>query len=143
MPDIALRQATAADEEFCFQLHKASLGEYVAELWGWEDEVQREHHRRVFVPERWRIVTVDGTDAGVLVVEAHPEGWYLGRIELLPEYQGRGIGGVLIQRLADRGTPLHLEVLAVNRRALEFYRRHGFRETGRHAHKIHLRRDPR
>ncbi|AXB46931.1 GNAT family N-acetyltransferase [Amycolatopsis albispora] len=140
MPIIALRQATPADDEFCFQLHKASLGEYVAELWGWEDDVQREHHHRVFVPERWQIVTVDGADAGILVVEDHPEGLYLGRIELHPDYQGRGIGGVLIQRLIDSGQPVHLEVLSVNRRAQEFYRRHGFRETGRRAHKILMRR---
>lgn len=31
---IALRPATPTDEEFCFQLHKAAMGAYVAAIWG-------------------------------------------------------------------------------------------------------------
>ncbi|MBN6036461.1 GNAT family N-acetyltransferase [Amycolatopsis sp. 195334CR] len=104
MTTIALRPATPEDDEFCFRLHKAALGEYVAELWGWEDEAKREYHRRSFTPERWQIVTVDGVDAGVLVVEEEPDEVYLGRIELHPDHQGRGVGGVLLRR----GHKIHL-----------------------------------
>ncbi|MEU0971384.1 GNAT family N-acetyltransferase [Streptomyces sp. NPDC005917] len=81
-------------------------------------------------------MTVDGTDAGVLVVEYRALEVYLGRIELHPHYQGRGIGAQLLQSLIDtaaqRGWDLILDVLAINTRAHAFYQRHGFREVARH-----------
>ncbi len=69
-------------------------------------------------------------------MEYRPTEVYLARIEIHPDYQGRGIGGYLIRQLLDdarqRGQHLVLDVLAVNRRAHAFYRRHGFQETARH-----------
>ncbi|WP_409463428.1 GNAT family N-acetyltransferase [Amycolatopsis sp. GA6-003] len=144
--EIDLRPATAEDSDFCFQVHRAALGEYVAAVWGWDDETQRGYHDRVFAPSRWQVITVDGADAGVLVVEHRPAEVFLGRIELDPRYQSRGIGGRLLRWLsgvaAERGQPLTLEVLAVNPRAHAFYVRHGFRETGRNSRKILLARTP-
>ena len=34
MTVIALRRATPADSEFCFQLHKAAMGDYVTAIRG-------------------------------------------------------------------------------------------------------------
>lgn len=34
---IALRPATPADHEFCFQLHKAAMGDYITDIWGWDE----------------------------------------------------------------------------------------------------------
>jgi hypothetical protein len=34
MTPVALRPATPADREFCYQLHKAAMGEYVTAIWG-------------------------------------------------------------------------------------------------------------
>ncbi|MBB1157157.1 GNAT family N-acetyltransferase [Amycolatopsis sp. DR6-1] len=137
---------TAADSDFCFQVHRAALGEHVAAIWGWDDEIQRGYHDRAFVPGRWRVITADGADAGLLVVEYRSAEVCLGRIELDPRYQSRGIGGRLIRWLigvaAERGQPLVLEVLMVNTRAHAFCLRHGFRETGRHGRKILLARTP-
>ena len=31
---IALRPAASADAEFCYQLHKAAMGEYITAIWG-------------------------------------------------------------------------------------------------------------
>ena len=46
MHDIALRPATADDFEFFFQLHKDTLGPYVEQVWGWDDEEQRAYLQR-------------------------------------------------------------------------------------------------
>lgn len=136
MNDVAVRPAVPADSEFCFQLHKAAMGDHVAAIWGWDDEDQRAYHERGFEPGLWQIITVDGADAGTLVVEHRATEVYLGRIELHPRHQGRGIGARLIRRLVDtaarRGQHLVLDVLAVNTRAHAFYLRHGFREVARH-----------
>ncbi|WP_240691323.1 hypothetical protein [Amycolatopsis nivea] len=48
--EIGLRPTTAADSDFCFRVHRAALGEYVAANWGWDDETQRRYHDRAFSP---------------------------------------------------------------------------------------------
>lgn len=136
MTTIGLRPATDADYEFCFQLHKAAMGDVVAAIWGWDEQDQRDHHAHVFDPANTRIVTADGADVGMLSVDHGPTEIYLGRIEILPEYQGRGIGTHLITELlrqADRqGHDLVLDVLAVNHRAHALYLRLGLRDVERH-----------
>jgi ribosomal protein S18 acetylase RimI-like enzyme len=106
---------------------------YVAAVWGWDEQVQRDHHARTFTPRRWRIITVNGADVGMLSVEYRPDEVYLARIELLPRHQGKGIGTRIISMLlADagrRGHDLVLDVLAVNVRARALYRRLGLTEA--------------
>ena len=141
---VALRQLRSGDDEFCFQLHRSALGEYVEAVWGWDEAAQRAHHETHFDAARTQIITVDGQDAGVLVVGETGADVDLGRIELEPHHQGRGIGGHVVRALvteaAARGQDVVLEVLDVNTRAKAFYERLGFRETGRpRPHKIALR----
>ncbi len=135
MTVIALRPATGADTEFCFQLHKAAMGDYVAAIWGWDDQVQRGFHVRSFQPGRWQIITANGTDIGMLDVDRRPDEIYLSRIEILPDHQGRGFGTRLIKALIDEAgqqdQDLVLDVLVVNHRAQALYRRLGLTEVAR------------
>ena len=135
MTAVALRPARPADREFCYQLHKAAMGDYVAAIWGWDEQFQRDHHNRLFAPGRWQIITANGADAGMLSVERRPDEIYLSGIEILPDYQGRGIGSRLINALIDeaggKGQDLVLEVLTVNHRAHALYQRLGLKEVGR------------
>lgn len=136
MTGIALRAATPADSEFCYQLHKAAMGEYVTAVWGWDEAVQRDYHLRAFRPGRWQIITADGTDVGMIDVEYRAGEVYLARIEIHPAWQGRGIGSAIIRSLLgdarQRGQDLVLDVLAVNHRAQALYRRLGLAEVARH-----------
>lgn len=129
MTSVALRPAVPADQEFCYRLHKTAMGEYITAIWGWDEQAQRGFHARGFRPGHWQIITVDGEDAGMLVVEYQPDAVYLGRIELLPGYRSRGIGAGLIRTLIAeahrRGQPFELDVLAVNHRAQALYQRLG------------------
>jgi GNAT superfamily N-acetyltransferase len=130
---IALRPAAPADSEFCYQLHKAAMGPYVTAIWGWDEPVQRGFHDRAFRPGRWQVITADGRDTGLLIVEYRPDEVYLARLEIHPSHQSRGIGSRLIGALADeawrKGHALTLDVLAVNHRALALYRRLGLTEV--------------
>ena len=143
MTSVALRRATPADSEFCFQLHKAAMGDYVAAIWGWDEQRQREYHARSFNPGHWQIITTGGTDIGMIDVEYRPAEIYLSRVEVHPSYQGHGIGTRLISALIDeamhKGQDLVLEVLTVNRRAQALYRRLGMTEVATHGVKITMR----
>lgn len=136
MTVVALRLATPADSEFCFQLHKTAMGGSITALWGWDEQRQRAFHDRSFSPGRWQIITADGADIGMIDVEYRPTEIYLGRIEIHPSHQGRGIGTGLITGLIDEarrnGQDLALDVLIVNERAQALYQRLGLTEVARH-----------
>jgi len=136
MTAIALRAATPADSEFCYQLHKAAMGGYITAIWGWDEQVQRAFHARVFNPGRWQIITAGQADIGMLDVEYRPGEICISRIEIHPDYQGQGIGTLLISALADearrKGQELVLEVLTVNHRAQALYQRLGMKAVARH-----------
>lgn len=133
MTVITLRPATQADDEFCYQLHKAAMGDYVAAVWGWDEQVQRGYHARAFTPGRWQIITVNGADAGMLSVDYRPDEVYLARIEIQPGLQSRGIGTRIINALLAearrRGQDLVLDVLVGNERARALYLRLGLTEV--------------
>jgi ribosomal protein S18 acetylase RimI-like enzyme len=135
MADIVLRPATAADAEFFFDLHKASLGPYVDQIWDWDDADQRAYLARNLVLEHVRVIVVDGVDVGRLDVEEGDDEIFLALIELSPDHQGRSIGSRLIRDLLDRGSAdgkrVTLSVLEVNRRACQLYRRLGFTVVSR------------
>lgn len=136
MTAVALRPATPADSEFCYQLHKAAMGDYITATWGWDEQRQRDAHARTFNPGRWQIITADGAAIGMLDVEYRPGETYLSRIEICPGHQGHGIGTRLISALADEaaqnGQDLVLDVLTVNHRARALYQRLGMTVVARH-----------
>lgn len=137
-----LRAATEGDYDFLFALHCAAIREYVEPIWGWHEEWQAEYFRRKFNPHDRQVIVVNGHDAGVLIVEERPAEQYLALIELLPEYQGRGIGtavitGLLAQARA-RAVPVTLDVLETNRPAQRLYERLGFRPAGQREYRLRM-----
>jgi ribosomal protein S18 acetylase RimI-like enzyme len=149
MTPVQLRSASPADSEFCFQLHKAAMGGYITAIWGWDEQRQRAFHDRSFSPGRWQIITADGADVGMIDVEHRPTEIYLGRIEIDPSHQGRGIGTRLITALVGearrKGKDFTLDVLAVNPRARALYQRLGLTEVARHGDgniRIRMRSSP-
>lgn len=131
IPLFALRQASHKDYDFLFDLHRAAMREYIEAIWGWHEDWQAEYFQKKFDPANRKIIVIDGEDAGVVVVEQRPEALYLGLIELLPEFQGRGTGSVIVEQLKSeafrKGQPLALHVLATNLPALRLYERLGFK----------------
>ena len=130
---LTLRPAVQADGEALFQLLKATMVEYVAQTWGWDEAWQRAYFWDRFDPAANRIVVLDGRDIGVLAVSDRHDAIFVKRLYVLPAYQGRGIGTQLLRgvmaRAFTRGLPVRLHVLKVNP-ARRLYERLGFTQVG-------------
>jgi ribosomal protein S18 acetylase RimI-like enzyme len=130
MPEYSLRQATYDDYEFLYELHAATMREYVEATWGWQEAWQQEYFARKFDPDVRQIIQIDDQDAGVIVIEERDEELFISLIEIDPKFQNRGVGSILIQRYIDAahdsGQPVTLHVLKSNRPARRLYERLGF-----------------
>ena len=133
MPDYQLRQATNADADFLYRLHVAAMRDLVARVWGWDDAWQERFFAVHFDPTHSRIVVVDGEDVGVIAVEWSATDAFLANIEILPEYQGQGLGAALVNGIITQAEacnlPVRLQVLKINP-ARRLYERLGFVVTG-------------
>ena len=139
MLNVTLRAATEQDSEFVFLVKKASLGEYIDQTWGWDEDFQRQFHKSLYEPAKTQIIVAGGCDVGWMVVVETATEFELQELYLEPEHQSRGIGSHLIGLLLSEATrqmkPVKLQVLKVNVRARQLYERLHFRivsETDTH-----------
>jgi ribosomal protein S18 acetylase RimI-like enzyme len=133
MATIDLRPATSDDYDFAFRVHCAAMRPSVERTFGWDTDFQACYFRLHFDPAKREIICLDGVDVGILSVEERGESLFIASIEILPKYQGRGIGTNLIRRLQQKAKrqalPVTLQVLKGNR-ARGLYERLGFEVTG-------------
>ena len=117
------------------RLHKAANQDVIVRQFGaWDDEIQARLFSQKWVPEAFEILLMDGRPIGCIRVEDHPDHVLLADIQLLPEFQGRGLGSSLIQNEIARARSLHkplrLQVLTSNHRARDLYLRLGLEIIG-------------
>jgi GNAT superfamily N-acetyltransferase len=120
-------------KDFLWKLKVASMRRYIEAVHGWDDAIQYGFFEQGFNPEDIRIIQCDRQDMGMYELRERDEEWFLARIEILPAFQGRGIGTKVIQRMIDQvsktGKPLRLQVFKVNP-AQRLYESMGFLRTG-------------
>ena len=134
MEGLSLRKAHANDSEFVFTVKKAAFREYAEQVWGWDDDYQRELHNSRFVSQDSRIIQFRGTDVGFLATSSTPDTLKVNQLFIFPEYQGKGIGSACMMFILDdaslEGKPVALQVLKVNTRGIAFYQKLGFLIVG-------------
>jgi len=141
-----LRPASADDRDFLFKVNRITMRAYVDATWGWDDDEQVAFFDDHFDPERCEIVQAENEDIGVLTVEERADEIYLAEIQLLPQWQARGIGSSIIRSLLERGAtagkPVTLRVLHSNPRAATLYESLGFAAFRRIETHTYMRADP-
>jgi ribosomal protein S18 acetylase RimI-like enzyme len=106
---------------------------YVEPIWGWDEDEQGRRFDAHFDPATIEIITREGQDAGAVSIEKRDDTLFLSNIQILPAFQGRGIGTAIIEEMLDEaralGLPATLRVLK-NNPARRLYERLGFRIFG-------------
>lgn len=125
---IAFRSALENDYDFLYALHTATMKEYVNKMWG-EDAFQEDIFRKNFDPAQIQIVTLVGSDIGMISLEENDKDIFLRVIEIQPSHQRQGFGTTIIQKIIDDAArqrkEVRLQVLKVNP-AKQLYDRLGF-----------------
>jgi GNAT superfamily N-acetyltransferase len=139
-----LRSACQDDYDFLYRLLVQTMKLYVEQTWGWDEAYQQERFRQKFDPAAYQIILIDGHDVGALAVERRATEMFLAEIQLLPEYQRRGLGTAVVQDIVAAalrdGLPMKLQVLKVNP-ARRLYERLGFTVTAETATHVVMRCD--
>lgn len=132
---VALRRATINDLEFLFRVQRDAMKPITGTLHSEKDrdtEADLAEYTERFDPEKVEVIQFEGRDVGRLRVVRSPESIYVGGVQILPEFQGRGIGtalfGELIEESKRSGLVITLEVHDVNTSASDFYKKLGFIE---------------
>lgn len=129
-----LRSASESDREFLFELHCRTMREVIEKTWGWDEEWQRTDFERRFRQCVVSVIEHEGRPIGGLMLEPRPDSIDIREIQVLPEWQGRGIGTAVVRQIitqaASRGAAVTLSVVPANSRAKQLYDRLGFEVTG-------------
>jgi GNAT superfamily N-acetyltransferase len=96
----------------------------------WQFDLQRKEYSSRFPNAEYQVIVVDDHPAGRIWVGSDDEQIRLLDIALMPEFQNRGVGTVLLQRLMGQarqtGKALRHMVFVLNNNADRFYERLGF-----------------
>lgn len=126
--DLEFRNVKESDFGWLYDLRSQTMTKYIIDT---GDKFTRESQTtRIKMDfESINIVKTENKDIGMFKVKRSSDKWEIIQIQLLPEYQGLGIGSKLIQNLqaeaTSQGIPVFLSVLKVNP-ARRLYERLGF-----------------
>ncbi len=128
--DILLRQASVSDFDLTFSIKKSAGGQYIRDVFGWDEQVQLGFHEKQFSPENTYLIVQNDTIAGWISVFDHEDHTKIDELYVLPEFQGKGIGTsvlqVVINHVKLRDVPLRLRVFKINHDVIRLYERLGF-----------------
>jgi GNAT superfamily N-acetyltransferase len=127
---VSLRHGTNEDYQFLWNLHLATMRDYVDQTWGWNDAFQKEYFASNFDVSAIEILEIDERPIGLISIVRFPECLFLRQIAVVPKFQGVGIGTRFISEFVSQangfGIRADLQVLKVNP-ARALYERLGFR----------------
>jgi len=139
---VELRPVSESDNEFLLSVYGSTRAEELAQVeWPegqkelflrWQFDLQRREYFTRFPDAEYFVIVVDQQPAGRIWVGADKEQIRLLDIALLPQFQNRGAGTALLERLKSRarneGKALRHMVFVLNNNADRFYVRLGFKQ---------------
>lgn len=125
-----LRDAGVKDIDFILDIRRETIKKYIDEIWGWDDQFQKTDFVENFNPELNKIITLDGCDIGVLEKNVNAKELNITELELLSEFQGKGIGTAIlideIEQALKMDLSINIGTFKSNINAIRLYERLGF-----------------
>ena len=110
------------------------MRDVIEATWGWDEAWQRADFDRRLAAYVVSIIEAEYRAAGSLWLEWKPESLYIHEVQVLPEYQNKGLGTEVVRYVIEQGAqrqlPVTLSVVPANPRAKRLYERLGFEVTG-------------
>jgi ribosomal protein S18 acetylase RimI-like enzyme len=139
-PHVTLRPVTREDDPFLLEVYGSTRADELGQVeWEegqremflrWQFDLQRREYDARFPDSRYQLVLIDGEPAGRIWTGEDEDQIRLLDIALLPQFQRRGVGTILLKELmkeaASAGKLLRHMVFVLNNDAHRFYERLGF-----------------
>ena len=132
MIDYSLIKLIPADEthkEFSYQVKKTAEGEYITQLFSWDEKVQRDFHAEAWQRHKPDIIAYDGKPIGTIATIESEDCIEIGQFFILPDYQNKGIGTHLLKSILNKADQLGKNVtlrFLKNNPVKSLYVRNGF-----------------
>jgi GNAT superfamily N-acetyltransferase len=142
---IKIIPANTSHKEFSYQVKKKAEGDYITQIWGWDEKVQRDYHANQWEIERPSIITYGSRPIGTIYINKNNNSIKIGQFFILPEYQNKGIGTHILRGIlesADRAGLIAKLTYLYNNPAASLYARMGFRVIDTKDQFIHAERQP-
>jgi GNAT superfamily N-acetyltransferase len=137
---LALRPVTPDDDQFLLSVYDSTRAEELAQAeWQpgqrevflkWQFDLQRREYDARFPDAEYYLIVIDEQPAGRIWIGQDDKQIRLLDIALLPQFQNRGAGTLLLKWLIERARagekPLRHMVFVLNNDAHRFYERLGF-----------------
>jgi ribosomal protein S18 acetylase RimI-like enzyme len=135
LENIDFVSASTEDLQFGYDLWKLTQKEYIEKInrgeWNEEYEIENYKDESIRIIENNYLIKYNGNKIGWLEYEVSRKYIYIQQIHILPEYQGKGIGSNILNEMIKYSKKnkksIHLDVFKYNDRALEFYKKMGFK----------------
>ena len=56
---------------------------------------------------------------------------YYPHLLVLPEYQGKGIGKLILDKMQEKYSHFHMQMLTADGKSVDFYKKNGFERAGK------------
>ena len=127
--EIALAPVSESDFDDLVELRIEAMRESLERIGRFDPARAKERFRSGFSPEQTKYILSGGTKVGLLVTKQQREHLLLDHLYIRPEYQGQGIGGIVLRLVFVQADALNLSVKVGALRESDsnrFYVRHGF-----------------
>ena len=128
------KKATEDDASFYFQVRKLTVRPLIEEYRPWDEEAEKQNIARKINIEHDKIIMLGEKAIGLFSYFESDDEIYLSLMNILPEFQNKGIGTNLTLALKNKADKLNkvirLDTYQNNTRAIKFYEKAGFRVVG-------------
>ena len=129
--NIITRKATESDKSKIFDLYKNSMQMFIETIWDWDDEWQKNDFNKNWELCSTKVIEAYSEFSGYLQTEDRDDSIYIKMIIFMPEQRSKGYGSEIIKNLQQKALlnnkKLKLQVFKQNKKAINFYRNHGFK----------------